>query len=183
MKATTAILRAILAAAPAALYAGAVLAHVGNLDGRMTGGGSFFCNGVRITHGFTLHCKEGEGPNRLEINFSGGNHFHLTELTDVNCLDNPALDPGQPVVRFDTLVGSGVGTYNQEPATIELAFTDAGEPGGTVGSFPHDVAAFSITLVGETKPVISCGKTQTDPPSGPPLRQGNHQAHPAINKP
>lgn len=112
MKATTAILRAILAAAPAALYAGAVLAHVGNLDGRMTGGGSFFCNGVRITHGFTLHCKEGEGPNRLQINFSGGNHFHLTELTDVNCLDNPALDPGQPVVRFDTLVGSGVGTYN-----------------------------------------------------------------------
>jgi hypothetical protein len=183
MKTRAAILKTFLVAAPVALCAGVVFAHEGNLDGRMTGGGSFFCGGVRITHGFTLHCKEGEGPNRLEINFSGGNHFHLTELTDVNCLDNPALDPGQPAVRFDTLVASGVGTYNQEPAEIRLAFTDAGEPGGTVGAYPHDVAAFSITLVGENKPVITCGKTQTDPPSGPPLRQGNHQAHPVSGKP
>jgi hypothetical protein len=52
-----------------------------------------------------------------------------------------------------------------------------------VGAWPHDVAAFKITLVGETTPVIACGKTQTDPPSGPPLRQGNHQAHPVSGKP
>ena len=81
--------------------------RVGISAGADDGGGSIFCtiDGVvqRVTHGFQLHCGTGTdpegsnppGPNNLEINFDGGNNFHLDALTVGNCRD----DPGSTRVR------------------------------------------------------------------------------------
>lgn len=162
------------AAAAAAMIVGSAWAHE---PGRMTGGGSFFCpylNGTqRVTHGFELHCGTGtrfEGsdpaePNNLEINFSGGDNFHLTTLTKGLCSDTAAIEQ-PPSAGFDTFEGEGTGTFNGQPASITFTFTDGGEPG------TKDTGLIVITLAGATTPVLSCPTT--------PLTFGNHQAHKAT---
>ena len=99
--------------------------------GRMTGGGSVFTRaGMRVTHGFELHCTPSDGSNSLQVNWGKGNHFHLTSLTSASCTDDPAISPEPPIAGFDTYTGTGTGTYNGEAgATAEWTFTDAGEPG------------------------------------------------------
>lgn len=138
--------------------------------GRMTGGGSLICPDVgRVTHGFELHCGTGtdpEGsnppePNNLEINFSGGDNFHLTTLVVGNCSDDPSINPVPPRVGFDTMTGSGTGTLNGAPALISFSLTDAGEPGAGI-----DSASFTITTIAGT--VLQCTNV---------LEGGNHQAH------
>lgn len=53
-----------------------------SLPGRITGGGSIFrLDGVRVTHGFELRCDANDKRQNLEINWDGGNNFHLTEIT------------------------------------------------------------------------------------------------------
>lgn len=141
------------------------LAH--ELEGRMTGGGSIFCDGVQVTHGFELHCDNNDGtipePNNLEVNFSGGNNFHLVALTQVDCIDT-GLNEAPPTAGFDTMTGFGVGTFNNEPgAEITFTLTDDGEPGGGV-----DTASFLITADGST--VLSCTDEFLE-------QGGNHQAH------
>jgi hypothetical protein len=158
------------AAAAAMMVVGSAWAHE---PGRMTGGGSFFCSELatgqqRVTHGFELHCKtDAESspaePNNLEINFSGGDNFHLTTLTKALCSDTPAIEQ-PPSAGFDTFEGAGTGTFNGQPASITFTFTDGGEPG------TKDTALVVITLAGATTPVLNC-----DPAS--PLTFGNHQAH------
>lgn len=100
------------------------------VPGRMTGGGSVFrIDDVRVTRGFQIHCDLRE-PNNIEVNWPGGNRFHLTELTGAVCTDSPAIDQTPPGAPFDTFEGQGVGKYNNVPgATIEFVFVDAGEPG------------------------------------------------------
>jgi len=97
----------------------------------MTGGGSVFTRaGMRVTHGFELHCTPSDGSNSLQVNWGKGNHFHLTSLTSASCTDDPAISPEPPIAGFDTYTGTGTGTYNGEAgATAEWTFTDAGEPG------------------------------------------------------
>jgi hypothetical protein len=138
---------------------------VEELSGRMTGGGSIFCDGSRVTHGFELHCSPSDTPNNLEINFDGGDNFHLTSLSTVTCSDDPAIEEAPPVAGFDTLVATGTGTFNQASGyTIRFTLTDAGEPGGGA-----DTAAFLI-LDEEENVVLDCGPNA--------LHQGgNHQAH------
>lgn len=101
--------------------------------GRFTGGGSIFTSaGVRVTHGFELHCSTTSTPNNLEVNFAA-NRFHLDALTSVSCSVNP-------VTGVATITGTGTGSYNGVPgATITFTFTDAGEPGRS------DVASYVIT--------------------------------------
>ena len=98
--------------------------------GRMTGGGSIFtANGMRVTHGFELHCDVNQHPNTLEVNWQG-NQFHLESLTFAECSDDPTIKPPPPAAPFDTYHGVGSGRYNgDEGATIEFTLTDAGEPG------------------------------------------------------
>lgn len=98
--------------------------------GRMTGGGSVFTSdGTRVTHGFELHCNSANMPNNLEVNWAG-NRFHLDTLTAVFCSNDPSFRPNPPDAGFNTLQGSGTGTYNGVPgATAQFTFTDAGEPG------------------------------------------------------
>jgi len=113
---------------------------VTNVKGRMTGGGSVFTTaGLRVTHGFELHCDPTDLPNNLEINWDGGNNFHLTSLTTATCIDNPAIAPPPPDAGFDTYIGTGLGTCNGLPAAISFILTDAGEPG------TKDTATFHIT--------------------------------------
>ena len=135
-------------------------------EGRMTGGGSIFneddrSNG-RTTHGFTLHCDG--GPNRLQVNWRGY-RFHLEELEDAVCTDNPELDEENPVSGFDTMTGTGYGRLNGvSGAKVEFEFTDDGEPGKGV-----DTAKITITPAGGGSPVLDTFGT---------LQRGNHQAHP-----
>jgi hypothetical protein len=99
--------------------------------GRFTGGGSIFTGaGVRVTHGFELHCDASDVPNSLEINWPDS-RFHLSSLTTAQCSVNNGVA---------TIVGTGVGLYNgTTSATISFTFTDAGEPGTS------DLASYLIT--------------------------------------
>ena len=101
--------------------------------GRMTGGGSVFIEGpprVRVTRGFELHCCYQALPNNLQVNWLKGNKFHLTELTNAICTDDPNIIQDPPAAPFDTYEGWGTGRFNNQPgATIHFVFVDAGEPG------------------------------------------------------
>lgn len=133
------------------------------IPGRMTGGGSVFtAAGVRVTHGFELHCDPADEPNRLQINWDK-QRFHLLDLTTASCIDDPAIDPEPPPAPFDTFIGTGTGRLNGvEGATIDFTFTDAGEPG----------VADTVTLV-IRDPSGAVVLTLTDAP----LNFGNQQAH------
>jgi hypothetical protein len=126
----------------------------------------------RVTHGFELHCIFPEGtktpiePNNLEINWAGGNKFHLTTLTAANCTDSSLIQQ-PPSAPFDTMEGAGTGLLNGVPgATIEFILTDAGEPGAGA-----DQARFLIRDA-EGNVVLDCPLQFLD-------QGGNHQAHKA----
>lgn len=131
--------------------------------GRMTGGGSVFTKtGARVTHGFELHCDAKALPNSLQVNWGGGNKFHLESLDKAACSDDPNIDSAPPVAGFDTYVGSGTGRYNGvSGATAKWKFTDAGEPGSS-DSLSIDVYDASSVLV------LSVSGN---------LKSGNQQAH------
>lgn len=145
-----------------------VLAH---LPGRMTGGGSIQCGDVgRVTHGFELHCIFPEGadptvPNNLEINWGGGQNFHLTSLTTGICTNQPGFEESPPEAGFDTFTGTGTGTFNQVSGyTIEFRLVDDGEPGAGA-----DLARYLIkSPTGET--ILNCSSSALE-------QGGNHQAH------
>ena len=128
--------------------------------GRMTGGGRITDSTV-VTHGFDLHCDPARLPNNLQVNWAGGNRFHLTQLTSVRCIDDPNIAPPPPAAGFDTYIATGTGRYNGVAgATISFTFTDAGEPGTS------DTATLLIKDVNGNV-VLNVSGT---------LR-GNHQAH------
>jgi hypothetical protein len=131
-------------------------------EGRMTGGGRLNTNLI-VTHGFELHCNVDDLPNNLQINWDKGNHFHLDELIDVECIDTPGISPNPPPADFDLLEAHGTGSYNGEDgARIYFVFTDAGEPG------KDDTARIKI-VDADGDIVVDVGTTN--------LRGGNHQAH------
>jgi len=152
-------------------------------SGRVTGGGSIFAtiNGVpnvRVTHGFELRCDPTDKRQSLEINWDGGNNFHLDKLINsVICFDDPTTQPPPPPgTAIDTYAGNtlfngkagyhgfgyavGTGTCNKEPATIYFILIDAGEPG------TEDTAEYHIVSSGCT---LDAGPAQ--------LLKGNHQFH------
>lgn len=104
------------------------------IAGRMTGGGSVWIDGIRVfgnrvTRGFEIHCDL-RNPNNVQVNWHGGNRFHMTELTSAVCTENPAIVQFPPSADFDTFTGEGTGLLNGAPgARIEFVFVDAGEPG------------------------------------------------------
>ena len=81
----------------------------------------------------------------------------------VTCLDDPALDPSQPSVGFDTVVGVGCGRLDGVDADIWFKLTDAGEPG------TDDTLAFEIAI----------GVWAMD--GDGVLTDGNHQAHVTVH--
>jgi len=107
--------------------------------GRFTGGGhQLRVDGVRITRGLTIHCDL-LLSNNLEINWQG-NQFHMLEhMETVACTDDPDIHQAPPDAPLDTLVGVGLGRYNnQEGFTIEFTLVDGGEPGR------EDMAALNV---------------------------------------
>jgi hypothetical protein len=98
--------------------------------GRMTGGGSVFTiDNARVTRGFEIHCDLSK-PNNIEVNWPGGNKFHLSELTSSVCTDDPIIMQEPPDAPFDTFDGRGTGKLNNvDGATIHFIFSDHGEPG------------------------------------------------------
>ena len=140
-----------------------------HFSGRMTGGGSIFQGDLRITHGFELHCGEGEAgefppapPNNLEINW-GGNKFHMTEIIFGVCTNEGVADP-PPGTRFTTYDGAGWGRYNGvDHARVSFRFTDFGEPG-----VKDEIVRLTIVDAGGNV-VLSASPAR--------LTFGNHQAH------
>lgn len=99
------------------------------VEGRMTGGGSVIGD-MRVTHGFQLHCNVSKTPNNLQVNWGGGNKFHLENLMTASCSDSSSIEPTPPTAPFDTYEGIGIGRYNGvSGATARWTFIDAGEPG------------------------------------------------------
>jgi len=133
-------------------------------QGRMTGGGSIFTDaGMRVTHGFELHCDASQKPNNLEVNWGPGDRFHLTTLTFAECSDDPTIRPNPPAAPFDTYHGTGTGKLDGvDGATAEWTLTDAGEPGRR--------DTFSLTVRDVSGNVVLSF-------SNKPLTYGNHQAH------
>jgi hypothetical protein len=135
-------------------------------NGRMTGGGNsvngvFHGQQVKVTHGFTLRCTTDDKPQRLEVNWSGGNKFHLVDLISSECRDT-ALDEENPEAGFDTYRGSG---YGRDGAYAEWKFTDAGEPGRQDG--------FKISIWSDGTPDGPADLVVNDTLA----TGGNHQAH------
>ena len=141
------VVRLLLMAAISALTFAVAAQPGGNgkNDCWMTGGGSVFdTNGSiieytgRTTHGFVVHCDPRNSDN-LQINWEG-NRFHLTDLNNAICDDDPALTPESPDAEFDTFIGMGTGRLNNERgATVWFKFTDDGQPG--VGDFAHIIVS------------------------------------------
>jgi len=135
--------------------------------GRFTGGGSIYCPApiYRVTFGYELHCQPEGGavpiPNNLEINFSGGDNFHLTSLTEASCSGPGTTRPSAPI---NTITGFGDGTFNGDAARVDFILADLAEPG--IG---QDTARFVITQGGTT--VLNCSQY---------LEGGNNQAHKAT---
>jgi hypothetical protein len=137
-------------------------------NGRMTGGGSFFQSVGRITHGFQLHCTASDGPNNLEVNWDGGNHFHLDTLDTAICDDEniTTQPPDPPDAEFTNFYGTGTGSYNGKPGYHALwRFSDAGEPG----------TADQVYYLIIWDPTFTTAVLSSDGPAF--LTFGNHQAH------
>jgi hypothetical protein len=134
----------------------------GSTTGFMTGGGQM--SAFSASHGFNLGCNVGSNHNSLEVNWAGGNNFHLDTISSVTCYLDPTLpSPGQPPAGFNTLVLTGTGKLNNQPgATVSVILTDAGEPG------TNDQASIIV--------VSSGGSTVLNVPFAP-LATGNQQAH------
>jgi hypothetical protein len=136
--------------------------------GRMTGGGGQIrVDGVRITRGLTIHCDI-TLSNNIEINWSGGNKWHIDKpLDSALCIDDPNIDPTPPDAPFDTFIGEADGELNGMPGSIlRFTFIDAGEPG------IMDQAYLMIWAPGDDP--------DTDDPileAGGYLDNGNLQAH------
>jgi len=137
-------------------------------EGRMTGGGNFVATGgIVVHHGFQLRCSVTDPRQNLEINWGNGRRFHLETVTAVTCSDDPAIDPEHPAAPIDTLVLSGTGRLNgRTTATIQLTFTDAGEPGVNDG----------VTMTIKD----GQGNIVLDVPTTTLSLGGNHQAHRAT---
>jgi hypothetical protein len=135
----------------------------GGGSGWMTGGGFIITpDGLRVSHGFELHCAASDPRQNLEVNWGKGHHFHLTGVSSVACNDLPGINSGKPAAGFNTIAGVGVGLYDEQGgAVVEFTFSDAGEPGrsDTVGIIVYDA---------DGNVVLNA--------SGP-LRGGNDQAH------
>lgn len=146
------------------LISGAILLSAWPVaQGRMTGGGFIFLGSMKITHGFELHCDASHGPNNLEVNWGGGNHFHLDTLTAASCYDT-GVPPNPPNAPFDTYFGAGTGTYNGAAgAFANWGFSDHGEPG------TNDQILYLIISDASGNIVLSAGPVN--------LSGGNQQAH------
>ncbi len=109
------------------------------LNGRFTGGGfQIIAGDIKVTRGFTIHC-DNILTNNLEINWAGGNNFHMEKNSLISPVCTYVLPPNPPKAPVSRIVANAVGTCNGLPAEIRFVLEDRGEPGTS------DRAAFRIT--------------------------------------
>ena len=142
---------------------------------RMTGGGHFLARSaedgnarVKATHGFQLYCNAATRPQHLQVNWSGGNSFHLTDIATASCSEDPNIDQENPDAPIDTYRGTGAGRLNfggghKEEGFADWKFVDGGEPGGGADQI-------RITIWDADGNVVLSTSTRV-------LDKGNHQAH------
>lgn len=120
---------------------------------------------VKVTRGLTIHCDL-LLSNNLEVNWPGGNNFHMTEhVTTVECSDDPNIHQAPPNAPLDTLIGVGTGKFNNVGGyTIEFTLQDYGEPGSS------DKMAIRVYETANPAHVVLNVPLQT-------LTGGNLQAH------
>ena len=97
------------------------------LTGRFTGGG-FQIGEVKVTRGFTIHC-DNLLTNNLEVNWGGGNNFHMAKNSLVSVVCTRPDDPTPPAAPVSRISASSSGTCNGLPANISFILEDHGEPG------------------------------------------------------
>ncbi len=154
---------------PAAALAGGKPAKK---NGRMTGGGNFLAQSggktVKATHGFALWCRTEHDPQRLQVNWSGGTGFHLTDLTESYCTEE-GYNEENPEAPIDTYYGKGTGRLNfgggeKDTGYATWRFVDDGEPGGG-----EDLIRIVIRRGSASGPIVLSADVA--------LTKGNHQAH------
>src|SRR5262245_13938796 len=60
--------------------------------GRFTGGpNAIEVGGAKVTTGLQIHCHPKDPSVNFEVNWGGGENFHLTDVTTVTCFDSPTL--------------------------------------------------------------------------------------------
>jgi len=100
--------------------------------GRFTGGGfQIIADGageVKVTRGFTIHC-DNLLTNNLEVNWGGGNNFHMDKNSLVNIVCTRPVDPVPPQAPVSRISASSSGRCNGVAATISFILEDHGEPG------------------------------------------------------
>ncbi len=133
-------------------------------NGRFTGGGhQLRVSGVRVTRGLTIHCDL-LLSNNLELNWRGGNHFHMTEhLTTASCTDDPLIIQEPPPAPFDTIIGTGSGRFNGVSGyTVEFTLVDAGEPGrqDEMGVVVYETANPGNVVLNVPKQLLDGGNLQ-----------------------
>lgn len=163
---------AACAITPAAAIAGG---KAEKMRARMTGGGHILGmdnltgERVKVTHGFSLHCRTATDPQRLQVNWSGGNSFHLTELEDSYCAEE-GYDQEMPRAPFDTYYGEGTGRLSvdgdKQIGRAVWRFVDDGEPGGANANGGDELL---INVYDEDGVLVMHADGQ--------LTKGNHQAH------
>lgn len=133
-------------------------------EGRFTGGGfQVNASGIKVTRGFTLHCDE-ILSNNLEVNWDGGNNFHIDKNPNVVACFK-AADPAPPNAPVNTIAIQGPGTLNGVPGVMAtVVLVDTGERKNA----PPDRAYIEIGGVNLT------GGTPQVPPI---INGGNIQAH------
>ena len=168
---TVGLIAAVCVIVPTAALAGG---KQDKAQARMTGGGNVtgesLGDTVKVTHGFTLHCRTSTNPQRLQVNWSGGNSFHLTDLEDSFCRDE-GFDQENPRAPIDTYYGEGTGRLNfgggqKDTGFATWRFVDDGEPGGANAN-GGDELLIEVYNSDGVLIMFASGK----------LTKGNHQAH------
>ncbi len=132
--------------------------------GRFTGGGrTLGVGGLSVTAGLELDCDLMK-PNTLEINWGGGDHFHLKTLDTATCL--LVGNPAPPVAPINEMIGLGTGRYDgADGYTVSFTLIDNGEPGKK-----KDMLSFLIYETANPSNVVLDLPLQL-------LTKGNLQAH------
>jgi hypothetical protein len=166
------LLKFLVLATGLVLTMGGTGAFAGRPDCWMTGGGSIFNveygGDDRITHGFVVHCTPRNSDNLQVVDHATGNSFHMTNLENAICIDDPAIDPNPPNATFDTFVGQGSGRCNLAgqggpgvPCTVRFTFTDGGERGGcTRDTAIIEVRDANDNVVISVSGDVDCGNNQ-----------------------
>jgi hypothetical protein len=134
--------------------------------GRFTGGGKdIAANGVTITQGLELDCDLNPS-NNLEINWTGGHHFHMLHFLSAVCFDDPAFHQQPPAAPINTMIGVGTGRYDGvDGYTVEFTLIDAGEPGRNdkIAILIHKTAAPGTVVLSLPLTTLTGGNLQAHP--------------------